>query len=210
MANDRRVGAGLGSGLRCLATGVGLVLLISGCSSSSGTGEKQPTGQPEEPLKPAVQLVTPAALGGYPKSMDRNLTGIAQQSMSELKKEVGKVTSAVGWAYGGDSDTAEAILISGAAGTVEDPTQALDRLFASLPRLMEVRLVDPGPLGGEARCGKGESTSGAGLVEVTGCMWADKNSIGLVTFWSPDPSTNERDRSGEFVTIRGQIEQPVN
>ncbi|MBB4960030.1 hypothetical protein [Micromonospora polyrhachis] len=26
----------------------------------------------------------------------------------------------------------------------------------------------------------------------------------LVTFWSPDPSANERDRSGEFVTIRGR------
>ncbi|MGW0431691.1 hypothetical protein ACWDV4_03945 [Micromonospora sp. NPDC003197] len=130
--------------------------------------------------------------------------------MGGLKKQVGEVTSAVGWAYGGDSAEAEMILISGVAGSVTDPTQTLDRLFASLPRLMDVRPVDPGPLGGEARCGRGETTSDAGVVQVTSCSWADKNTVGSVTFLSPGPSVNKRDRSGEFVAIRGQIEQPAS
>ncbi|GAB3143492.1 hypothetical protein GCM10027290_19880 [Micromonospora sonneratiae] len=139
--------------------------------------------------------------------MDRTLIGYAHQSMAKLKKEFAAPTSAVGWAYGGESETDEIILISGASGTLPDPKGALERLLASLPRLKNVRPVDPGPLGGEASCGSGETTNAAGIVGVTSCAWVDAGSIGLVTFMSPGRSSTGRDRSAEFVTIRGQIQQ---
>ncbi|MFG3421721.1 hypothetical protein ACIBTZ_20985 [Micromonospora sp. NPDC049460] len=141
-------------------------------------------------------------LSGWPESKNRKWRNAAQQSVGALKTLLdGDATSAVATAYT-TADDKYTVVVSGVSGKVPDPTAALDRIFATLPRLSEVEPTRPGPMGGEARCGKGEDQG----VWVDTCAWADDHSIGMVAFIG-FPQTGDPDDM--FVRARSQIEHPV-
>ncbi|MCM0676323.1 hypothetical protein NCC78_16745 [Micromonospora phytophila] len=141
-------------------------------------------------------------LSGWPESTSGTLSEQAQQNVSIFEKLLsGEPTSAVGTAYT-TLDGQYSAVVSGVSGKVTDPKAALDTLFAALPRLSDVKPTRPGPMGGEARCGKGETQG----VNVDVCAWADHHSIGMVAFLGFLKSGNP---DSQFVRARSQIEHPV-
>ncbi|MCP3784637.1 hypothetical protein NLX85_14785 [Micromonospora sp. A3M-1-15] len=170
------------------------LVLVTGCTSPA------PAPHAEASTSPSRKLYTPETLLGMPKSMSRELTGAPRSQMEKLKREVGVATSAVGWAYGGETPEADAVFMSGASGTVADPGGAVERALQPY-RITTVNTVDAGQLGGEARCGQGRTEDGSYL---TACGWADKETVGVVAFVSSQP---QGDRTADFLTARGQLER---
>ncbi|WP_319463466.1 hypothetical protein [Micromonospora sp. RTP1Z1] len=175
---------------------VAALLLSSGCTSPA------PTPRVEASDSPHRKLYTPESLLGMPKSMSRELVDAAQSQLDQLKREVGQPTSAVGWAYGGETPDADMVYISGASGTVADPAGTVDRALRPY-RIKQVGKVDAGQLGGEARCGQGHAEDGSYL---TACGWADKETVGVVAFVSSRP---QGDRTADFLAVRGDLERPA-
>ncbi|AXH91487.1 hypothetical protein DVH21_17005 [Micromonospora aurantiaca] len=150
-----------------------------------------------------MRLEKPERLvSGWPESKSQTLREQAQQSMGGLKELLdGEPTSAVAAAYT-NADEQYSALASGVSGKVTDPKATLDRLFATLPRLSGVKPTRPGPMGGDARCGKGETQG----VNVEVCAWADNHSVGMVAFLG-FPSTGSA--ASMFVQTRSQLERPA-
>ncbi|MFG1723093.1 hypothetical protein ACGFII_31155 [Micromonospora chalcea] len=141
-------------------------------------------------------------LSSWPESKSQKLREQAQQNMDGLKELLdGVPTSAVAAAYT-TADEQYSALVSGVSGKVSDPKATLDRLFATLPRLSGVKPTRPGPMGGDARCGKGETQD----VNVEVCAWADHHSVGMVAFLDL-PNTGSA--ASMFVRARSQLERPA-
>ncbi|MGC4811161.1 hypothetical protein ACLQ29_11600 [Micromonospora sp. DT228] len=121
--------------------------------------------------------------------------------MDELKREVGEPTSAIGWAYGGETPDADAVLVTGASGSVRDPAATLERVLGLYGRV-ETQAVDSGQLGGRAGCGHGRPEHGGYM---TLCGWADSETVGIVAFVSDRP---QGDLTTDFLTVRGELERP--
>lgn len=156
---------------------VAAFLLVTGCTSPA------PTPHAEASTSPSRKLYTPETLLGMPKSMSRELTAAPRSQLEKLKREVGEPTSAVGWAYGGETPDADAVFISGASGKVADPAGAVERALQPY-RITNLETVDAGQAGGEARCGRGRTEDGSYL---TACGWADRETVGVVAFVSSRP-----------------------
>ncbi|MEV6370101.1 hypothetical protein AB0L86_24755 [Micromonospora musae] len=105
--------------------------------------------------------------------------------------------------YNGETDADYAVLVSAAAGVVRDEEATLSRAFELFPRIGEIRAVPPGPLGGVASCGRGRDDE----YHVTMCAWADRISVGTVTFLSPEERLGPP--GDEFIAIRSQLEFPI-
>jgi hypothetical protein len=194
MATIRRTRTALTVALTASVT----VLLAAGCT----TTEPAPSAGPSTSPSPQRKLSTPDTLLGMPKSTSRELTGAARSQLDQLKREVGTPTSAVGWAYGGETPDADVVYVSGASGTVSDPSGALGRALG-VYRITGTEPVDAGPLGGEARCGQGRTEDGSYL---TVCGWADAETLGVVGFTSTRP---QADRTADFHAVRSALAQPV-
>ncbi|MGY0005926.1 hypothetical protein [Micromonospora sp. I033] len=139
-------------------------------------------------------------LSGWPESTSRKLRDQAQQNTDTSKQFLdGEATSEVGAAYA-LLDGSRTILVSGVSGKVTDPKGSLDKIFAALPRLSDIQSIRPGPMGGEARCGTGETQG----VPVSVCMWADTQTIGMVTLLGTSGVS-----PNSFVKARSQIERPL-
>ncbi|MCO1593959.1 hypothetical protein M8C17_02160 [Micromonospora sp. RHAY321] len=134
--------------------------------------------------------------------MTRGLTDRPISLLEKLKREVGNPTSAVGWAYGGETETADAVLVTGASGTVADPAATLRRVLTLYGRV-ETKPVDAGKFGGKAGCGQGLAELGGYM---TICGWADKETVGIVAFVSDLP---QGDPTDDFLTVRSELERPT-
>lgn len=93
-------------------------------------------------------------------------------------------------------------MIAAVSGLLSDPKKELDAFVTGLSTELAVTnmaSVEPGPLGGEARCGDGKAEGLALGV----CVWADRGSEGMVVMYFK----SAEQAKAEFVTIRGQVEQ---
>ncbi|WP_205809067.1 hypothetical protein [Micromonospora sp. HNM0581] len=148
-----------------------------------------------------TRMVAPDTLAGRPKLTDPELQQAADGMVSDIRSTVSNETSAVG-AFYGDPTGENLVMIAGASGLITDPGQELDAAVEGLAAGMALKnmtLVDAGPLGGEARCGDGETEG----VPLGVCTWADRGSVGLVVLFF----SSRADAQAEFLTIRGQIQQ---
>ncbi|SCG67005.1 hypothetical protein GA0070609_4203 [Micromonospora echinaurantiaca] len=148
-----------------------------------------------------TRVVAPATLAGRPQLTDTELASLSEQMVSEMKSTVQNETSAVG-AFYGDPAKQDLVMVAAASGLIADPKKELDDAVNGLSAELAVSNmadVDPGPLGGDARCGDGKTDA----VELGVCVWADKGSVGMIVifFSSADKA------KAEFVGMRGQIEQ---
>ncbi|MFV2100201.1 hypothetical protein [Micromonospora sp. LOL_024] len=148
-----------------------------------------------------TRLVAPDTLAGRPKRSDPQLQQAADEMVREIQATVQNETSAVG-AFYGDPAQEDLVMIVGASGLMSDPKQELDEAVAGLSAqlaLTDMSPVEPGPLGGEARCGDGRQES----LPLGICVWADRGSVGTVVMFF----SSRADVAAEFVTMRGQIQQ---
>ncbi|MFG1763442.1 hypothetical protein ACGFIH_08960 [Micromonospora parva] len=148
-----------------------------------------------------TRVVAPATLAGRPKLTNPELQAAADQAVTGMKTAAGNETSTVA-AFYGDPTKQDLVMIAGMSGLLADPKKELDAYVDGLSKQLtvnEMTAVDAGPLGGEARCGDGNTES----VPLGICVWADRGSLGMVVmyFKSADQA------KAEFTAIRGQVEQ---
>lgn len=148
-----------------------------------------------------TRVTAPATLAGRPKITEPQLQAAVDSMMAEMKSTVQNETSTAGGFYG-DMTKQDLVMIAAASGLVADPKKELDDAVSSAGTQLavsNVATVDPGPLGGEARCGDGKTQG----MKLGVCVWADKGSVGMIVMYF---KTAEQVKA-EFVTMRGQIEQ---
>lgn len=176
--------------------GAATLLLSTACTSQPTTTPTQTMSSPA-----ARKLRAPETLLGLPKSMDREGIGLAQRHLDKLKREVGQPTSAIGWPYANKGPDADAVLISGASGTITDQQGAIERALRPY-RIDSHETVDAGELGGTARCGRGRPDE----VFLIVCAWADDQTLGVVVFLSSRP---QADRTTQFLEVRKAVTEPA-
>lgn len=135
-------------------------------------------GQPILREYPA-HLNRPTAVAGMPMLTDTYHAGLATRIRDTLVSTTGINTTAA--FYAPDTDPGRPVLV--VAGTAFDlfPGQDLDRAFRSLDgKLVGATAVDPGYMGGTARCAQtADGTRSA-------CVWADHGSVGIVFGYGRD------------------------
>ncbi|MEV4478546.1 hypothetical protein [Micromonospora coxensis] len=170
----------------------------------TASDEPEPTpSESEEEVEPApeIRLVTPRTLNGRAKNTEPQLRRIADEMVRDMKNDVTNETSAVG-AFYGSAAKRNMVMISGVSGPVLLPEKELDDAIKSLSTSLSVRKVasiNPGPLGGVAKCGDGKSSG----IALGVCVWADEGSVGMIVMFFSSASKAK----AEFATIRGQVEK---
>jgi hypothetical protein len=148
-----------------------------------------------------ITVVEPATLSGRPKLTDPKFTAATAGLKAELAKAPGTTTT-VGALYG-DPAKKDIVMIAGASAPLLNPSKKLDDTISDASTggltLTELSTVDPGPLGGTAKCGNGTASG----VKVAVCAWADNGSVGLIAAYFKTAD----ELKGDFVALRGQVEQ---
>jgi hypothetical protein len=151
----------------------------------------------------STRVVAPETLAGRSKITQPDLQVASDAMVAGLKADMPDATSTVA-AYYGDVLAGDLIMIAAVSGIVANPAAEVDQTFADLPgagmAVTNIQSVDPGPLGGEAKCGDGTAQG----MSVGICSWADLGSIGLILMYNKTGA----EAASEFVAIRGAIEQP--
>jgi hypothetical protein len=156
----------------------------------------------------AVQAATtrveaPATLVGRPKITDATFTAIVDQMVDQLKNDIPEATSTAAGFYG-DPAQQDMVMIAAASGRVGDPEKQMNDAFTGIGSsgltVSGVKTVDPGPLGGHAKCG----TASAQGVPIVMCVWADAGSLGVVGYYFKN---NVDEIAGDFVKARGEVEK---
>ncbi|MEU4691586.1 hypothetical protein [Actinoplanes sp. NPDC023714] len=150
---------------------------------------------------PMVAIVEPPTLGGRAPLTDDRFTAAAAV-MEEGLAAYEDATNAFS-AFYGKPESRDVVVVSAVARPVASADAAL---FGALRGLIKGGLavegiapVDPGPLGGAAKCGDAVDADGVGIAV---CGWADEGSLGVLMWYF---STADR-ATTEFVELRGKIE----
>ncbi|SCL50310.1 hypothetical protein GA0070606_1614 [Micromonospora citrea] len=167
----------------------------------SGAPSSEAAPSPEPTSSPRIQVVTPETLAGRPKSTEPTLKKLADDMVRDLKSSVPQATGVVG-AFYGSADERDMVMVVAASTFVLNPERELDDSVKGISKELAVKrltTIAPGPNGGLAKCGDGESAG----VPLGVCAWADHGSVGIIVmFFSSSAAA-----AAEFVAIRGQIEQ---
>ncbi|MBQ1073624.1 hypothetical protein KBX06_10710 [Micromonospora sp. C31] len=174
-------------------------------AASSATPSAAPSSEaapsPESSDAPQIRVVTPETLGGRSKSTEPTLRKAADDMVRELRSSVRGETGVAG-AFYGSADKRDMVMVIAASTFVLNPERELDDAVKGISKDLAVKrltTIAPGPLGGQAKCGDGESAG----VPLGVCAWADHGSVGIIVmFFSSSAAT-----AAEFVALRGQIEQ---
>lgn len=149
-----------------------------------------------------TRLEAPEKLGNRPKIKDGQLQTLANKLVTDMKRDVPEATSTVG-AFYGNMAKKDLVMIAGASGRVADPAKQLDQAIREMAagglKVTNPKAVEPGPLGGVAKCGDATSEG----VPMGVCAWSDRGSLGMIVIYFK----NGQQASAELVAIRGAIEK---
>jgi hypothetical protein len=158
---------------------------------------------PTTPAAPArtITLVEPAKLGGRPKLTDPQFADAAKGLKESLADAPG-ATDAVGGMWGDPADP-DIVMAAAAKAPIKDPKREISGLMMGAGvggmKLTGLTDVEPGPLGGEAKCGNTSMES----VKMAVCVWTDNDSFGMIAWFFQSANKVK----GEFAKLRGQIEK---
>ncbi|MEV0327198.1 hypothetical protein AB0H63_12245 [Micromonospora echinospora] len=175
-----------------------LVLCVGGGIAIWAT-VKDDVGEVVEATK--TRVVAPETLNGRPKVTEPSLVAASEQMAAEIKKDVPEATSQVGGFYG-DPQKNDLVMIVGVSGVMADPEKEMNDAISAISGQLgatNMAAVEPGPLGGDAKCGDGSSEG----VKLGICVWADRGSLGMVVIYFK----TGKEAEAEFGTIRAAIEQ---
>jgi len=161
----------------------------------------EPTGEASKAPTSRITVVEPRTLGGRPKLTDAQFASLARELKASLA-DVPGATNTVGTLYG-SVQKRDIVVVAAAAAPIEDPGRELDSTFSGAGfgglKISGITDVRPGPLGGEAKCGKATESD----LNMAICTWADHGSLGMMIFFFQSVSKAKT----EFSTLRGQIEK---
>ncbi len=148
-----------------------------------------------------ITLADPAKLGGRPKITDPQFADAAKTLKDALAEAPG-ATDSVGGLWGQPADL-DIVMVAAATAPITHPERELNSTVMGVGvgglKLTGLTRVDPGPLGGSAKCGN----SNADGVKLAVCVWADNGSVGMIAWYFKSVDKVK----GEFVKLRGQIEK---
>jgi hypothetical protein len=178
--------------------------IVDAAESAAGTPTTTaPTAAPttDAPAPKTITIVEPKTLGGRPKLTDPQFADVAKELQSGLA-DVPGATNTVGALYGTPAKQ-DIIVIAGVEAPIDNPTQELNGTFLGAGvgglKVTGISTVDPGPLGGVAKCGKADASG----VDMVLCGWADDGSVGWIIWYFKSVSKAK----AEFAKLRGQIEK---
>jgi hypothetical protein len=149
-----------------------------------------------------TRVVAPETLGGKPKITNPELDQVVTEMVDGMKQDMTNETGAVGGLYG-DLAKQDITMIAAASGRIADPNKEVADAFTEIAGsgmgVNPATDVEPGPLGGHAKCADGTAQD----TPVAICAWADAGSVGIVfTYFKTVDQVK-----ANFVAIRGEIEQ---
>lgn len=158
---------------------------------------------PEPPPVPAGQLalVTPETLQGRPLNGDSQFDKGRELVRTQLAT-VGGTDKAYSLVYGTSND--DLIYVGVAKGSYTNVDYGVDVVIRAVEADRPIRdyhPVDPGPLGGSAKCG----TFTAYGINVGVCAWVDSGTIGELAFYNTDGGKAGR----MLAAARGELERRV-
>jgi hypothetical protein len=169
-------------------------------TSAPATGGT-PTAEPPRGSGSTITVTEPKTLGGRPKLTDAQFKTLADELESGLA-DVPNATATVGALYGTPAKR-DIVVIAGAAAPIDDPKRELDSTFLGAGigglKVKNITSVDPGSLGGVAKCGKADEQD----IDLAMCGWADDGSVGWIMFFFSSVNSAK----GEFPKLRAQIEK---
>ncbi|WP_198348138.1 hypothetical protein [Plantactinospora sp. KBS50] len=178
-----------------------LVLLCAGGGTAVYFAVKDDVGDVVTAAR--TRVVTPDELNGRPKATEPQMQKLSDDMRSGMEDALPQSTGTVGQFYG-SSAKRDLVMVTAASGRVTEQAKQVDdaiREFGNTgPTIEGVHSIDPGPLGGTAKCGDAQAAAG---VSVGVCVWADGGSVGLIGMFFK----TAKDVEVEFVDMRGQIEQ---
>jgi hypothetical protein len=144
-------------------------------------------GKPILDQYPAT-LTAPQTVAGMWKQTDSDLATAAEKMVTSLTTAL-HPSSAIGAFYAPNNDRRQLVLVAGVTSLILSHGKQIDDAFAGESRtgipMSGIATVDPGPMGGAAKCGEGTDSTGA-LVSL--CVWADYGSLGLVVAYNRQPA----------------------
>jgi hypothetical protein len=204
-----------GGMLALVIGGIVILLILVGVGTAMvlTSGDDDPTADPTNgpaASNSAEASATPSAEAGeYPARIDlpQTVAGLTKIDNAALNKTANDTAqkikvatdadSAVAAYYAPSGDLTKAVGLVGATGRITDPDGELDDVFSGELTVSGVQDVDPGPLGGEMRCGTTASNGQA----LTVCGWADGGSLMLGIFIN----RSSTDSATLFRQIRGEV-----
>jgi hypothetical protein len=148
-----------------------------------------------------TRVEAPETLAGRPKVTEPELQAAAAEMSEELKRDLPEATGSAAGFYG-DLEEQDLLMLVAVSGIIADPAQELNDMVTDMTesfQMAELAKIEPGPLGGEARCGDGEAEGSPVAV----CVWVDRGSLGLVVSYFQTSA----DLQKEFIDIRGAVEK---
>jgi hypothetical protein len=148
-----------------------------------------------------TRLVTPDTLAGRARNTAPDLQSVAENMVASMKQSQAGTTSTVA-AFYGDPAKRDLLMVAGASAPIADPGKELGDAIKGLENSLQVTnmaSIEPGPLGGVAKCGDAD----AGGVKLGVCVWADNGSLGVIGL----SFKNGAQAEAEFQKIRGEVEQ---
>lgn len=141
-------------------------------------------GRPFLEQYPAT-LTAPETLVGHQRSTNQALREAANQAVTELRREI-DLQDAVAEFYQDPNDETKIVWLVGGTKFILDPKSELNDAFRGASGGMSVSAptdIDPGPLGGFARCSDGQvQVSGENALKIAICAWADHGSLAIIMF----------------------------
>ncbi|HEX5543128.1 MAG TPA: hypothetical protein VFX60_16465 [Micromonospora sp.] len=149
---------------------------------------------------PTTRVIAPEALAGWDKNTDARFQSAIDQMVESIKTDLPEATNVVSGLYG-DPAQEDMILVAAASVRVINPEKKLEEAFrgAAVSDVGDVTPVDPGPLGGYAKCGDAEASS----TPIAMCMWTDRGSFGMVFFYFRTADEVQED----FLKVRAGVQQ---
>ncbi|WP_155368028.1 hypothetical protein [Catellatospora vulcania] len=151
-----------------------------------------------------TSVVTPDKLGTLPKATEALLKDMVASIRSAYDKEkaLDRATSSVVAAYG-STKKKDAVIVVAFAATMVSPRTELDAFMKGVAagEVVAYTDLDPGPLGGQARCGTMTTLFGKASAV---CAWADNGSVGGLFFLDKPLSAQVKER---FLAARAQVEK---
>jgi hypothetical protein len=148
-----------------------------------------------------TRVVAPDTLNGRPKLSTPALQAAADRISAAVNESLPNSTSSATAFYGTPAKK-DLVMIQARSGLVRDPAKALDDFMRGVTEGAggaDVKSVDPGPLGGVAKCADVKS----GGTQIGWCTWVDNGSLGTVGFFYK----TVKEASAELVAIRNVVEK---
>ncbi|MFC7242719.1 hypothetical protein ACFQO7_09530 [Catellatospora aurea] len=183
-----------------------LVVLLVLCGGGAGGGYfflKDFISEAADTVEQAASITVkePTQLGGREKSAEPDLVKAADELKTQISKEMPGATASVA-AFYGDVKSKNMAMVFAMAMINPKPDVALDEFTKSMTEGSKITeqwvAVEPGPLGGIAKCAALTMDSS----QVAICVWADKGSLGSIMYFDKKVA----DVKAKFAAERGQLE----